>query len=134
MLRQHFQEIRFSHVYRSAARDEEDQDDFLNAVAQADTKLSPTEVYDVLAHIEQTLHKNPPYPKGPRTIDLDILLYGNTKFKIQNSKFNLLIPHPRMHERRFVLEPLCELHEDPQWKNYLQKTLDQDCQKTVISL
>lgn len=134
MLRTHFPEIQFSHVYRSAARDEEDQDDFLNAVTQIQTPLNPTDVYDILSQIEQKLHKNPPYPKGPRTADLDILLYGDTQYEIRNTKYNLTIPHPRMHERRFVLEPLSELSTDPQWKNYLQKTLDQDCQKTDISL
>jgi len=134
MLRTDFPNIQFSHVYRSAARDVEDQDDFLNAIGKVETELTPEELYKTLHTIEVTLRKNPPYSKGPRTIDLDILLYGDTQYKIHNTKYNLIIPHPRMHERRFVLEPLCELNTDPLWKNYLQETLDQDCQKTDLSL
>jgi 2-amino-4-hydroxy-6-hydroxymethyldihydropteridine diphosphokinase len=134
MLRKHFPDILFSGVYQTAARDVRDQDDFLNAVGKLETDLTPEELYAHLLTIENILKKNPPYSKGPRTIDLDILLYGDTKYEIQNTKYSLHIPHPRMQDRRFVLEPLCELSDDPIWKRALQKTLNQSCQKIDLSL
>ena len=121
-LRDDFPYITFSSVNKTAARDAVDQDDFYNAVAKIETDESPEEVHYALKSIEEDQKKNPPYEKGPRTIDLDILLYDD----IEIDTPNLTIPHPRMQERRFVLEPLCEL--DNSWKEQLQKTLDQHCE------
>ena len=128
LLREQFPNIAFSHVYSSAARDAEDQDDFLNAVAKLETNLAPEEVHSILSSIENTLQKEVPYPKGPRTIDLDILLYGDEEIDTET----LLVPHPRMIERRFVLEPLSELSN--LYIDHLKKTLDQSCIKTEIQL
>ncbi|TSC97516.1 MAG: 2-amino-4-hydroxy-6-hydroxymethyldihydropteridine pyrophosphokinase [Candidatus Peregrinibacteria bacterium Greene1014_49] len=141
MLRKHFPDIRFSSVYRSAAREVENQDDFLNAVAATETQQSPEEILSILQSIEQALGKSPPYRFGPRTIDLDLLLHGN-KSQIINRKSQIVLPHPRMHERRFVLEPLCALIDlntkhpllHVSWKELLEKTLDQECALTDISL
>lgn len=130
-LRDDFPYITFSSVYKTAARDEEHQDDFLNAVARIETDDQPEEVYETLKSIEEELGKDPPYNKGPRTIDLDILLY-NYPDNRQPTTDNLVIPHPSMQERRFVLEPLCEL--DDSWKPHLQKTLDQVCDKIDLRL
>ncbi|MBI3332114.1 2-amino-4-hydroxy-6-hydroxymethyldihydropteridine diphosphokinase [Candidatus Peregrinibacteria bacterium] len=105
MLRQTFPKIQFSSVYRSKAAEVETQPDFLNAVAKIGTDLRPQEVKAVLDVIEHSLQKNPPYRFGPRTIDLDVLLYDDLILQTET----LTIPHPRMHERRFVLEPLVEL-------------------------
>lgn len=121
MLRADYPGITFSNVYKTAARDEPDQADFLNAVASFETEETPEEVVITLQAIETHLVKNPPYEKGPRTIDLDILLYDDLKLDTAE----LTIPHPRMNERRFVLEPLCEL--DNSWKEALEATLDQNC-------
>jgi len=129
-LRDDFPSITFSSVYRTVARDEEQQDDFLNAVAKIETDESPEEVYERLKSIEEDLGKDPPYNKGPRTIDLDILLYENYQLATRNSQ--LIIPHPRMTERRFVLEPLCELEDS--WNDALQKTLDQSCKRIDLRL
>jgi|TARA_Y100000310_G_scaffold286485_1_gene310700 2-amino-4-hydroxy-6-hydroxymethyldihydropteridine diphosphokinase len=128
MLRDDFPYITFSSVYLSAALDEESQDDFYNAVAKIETEDQPEEVHEKLKAIEEDLGKDPPYEKGPRTIDLDILLYDD--IKIDNDA--LAIPHPRMSDRRFVLEPLCEL--DNSWATHLQKTLDQSCKKVDLRL
>lgn len=137
MLREAF-DVAFSSVYRTAARDVEDQDDFLNAVAKIETEKSPEQMIEVFESIESTLKKDPPFEKGPRTIDIDILL--SSKDEIRNTKYE--IPHPRLHERRFVLEPLCELI-DPEskhptlnasYESFLKKTLDQDCEKLDIVL
>ena len=117
---------------------EEDQAPFLNAVAKFETEESPEKVLKVLQSMEVKLKKNPPHKYGPRTIDLDLLLYG----KEHIDQEGIEVPHPRMHERRFVLEPLCELI-DPQkkhpqygetWIELLTKNCDQECEKTAIPL
>jgi 2-amino-4-hydroxy-6-hydroxymethyldihydropteridine diphosphokinase len=85
----------------------EDQPDFLNAVAEVDTELGPRELLDFLLEVERDLGRErgagPRY--GPRTIDLDLLLYGEEII----DEHGLTVPHPLLHERRFVLEPLAEL-------------------------
>ena len=85
----------------------EDQPRFLNAAASLATTRSPRELLDLLLEIERDLGRvrgqGPRY--GPRTIDLDLLLYGDETI----DEDALEVPHPRLHERRFVLEPLAEL-------------------------
>lgn len=76
---------------------------FLNGVAELATALSPRELFDALRGIENALGRPPRHPPGAaRTIDLDILLYGERIVR----EVGLVIPHPRMAQRRFVLEPL----------------------------
>jgi len=138
MLRGKFPSIVFSSVYKTAAREREDQDDFLNAVARFETEASAGEIMTTLREIERTLKKDPPYPKGPRTIDLDLLLLDDEMLK----SVELEIPHPGMITRRFVLEPLCELiGEDAvypgsatRFSDLLKKTLDQRCERTGLRL
>jgi len=85
----------------------EDQPRFLNAAARVATTRSPQELLELLLQVERELGRvrgeGPRY--GPRTIDLDLLLYGDKKI----DEPGLEVPHPRLHERRFVLEPLVEL-------------------------
>lgn len=82
-----------------------DQDPFLNMVVQVQTELTALELLDVCQEIEQKLHRKRLVRWGPRTIDLDILLYNQDNMKTER----LIIPHPRMHERNFVLIPLLEI-------------------------
>jgi 2-amino-4-hydroxy-6-hydroxymethyldihydropteridine diphosphokinase len=82
-----------------------DQPRFLNGVAALETELAPRELLDVLLTVERRLGRERGQRWGPRTIDLDLLLYGNEVI----DETGLTIPHPRLHERRFVLEPLAEL-------------------------
>jgi 2-amino-4-hydroxy-6-hydroxymethyldihydropteridine diphosphokinase len=83
-----------------------DQPDFLNAVAEVDTDLSPHDLLDRLLEIERELGRIRGGPKyGPRSIDLDLLLYGDETI----AELGLEVPHPHLHERRFALEPLAEL-------------------------
>ncbi|MBI5417078.1 2-amino-4-hydroxy-6-hydroxymethyldihydropteridine diphosphokinase [Candidatus Poribacteria bacterium] len=82
-----------------------DQPWFLNCVIKIRTNFSPQELLVFLKNIEKQLKREKKIRFGPRTIDMDILLYGN---EILNSK-DLIIPHPRLHERKFVLMPLNEL-------------------------
>ncbi len=83
-----------------------DQRDFVNAAAEVETTLGARELLDQLLAVERSLGRSRDGPRfGPRTIDLDLLLYGNSIL----DEPGLAVPHPRLHERRFVLEPLAEL-------------------------
>lgn len=78
---------------------------FLNAAIHVETILSPRGLLEILMAIEQELGRNRSEKWAPRTIDMDLLLYGDQIIAGQE----LIIPHPLMHERRFVLEPLAEI-------------------------
>ena len=82
-----------------------DQPRFLNGVAALDTDLPPRELLDRLLAVERGLGRERTERWGPRTIDLDLLLYGDEVI----DEAGLTIPHPRLQERRFVLEPLAEI-------------------------
>jgi 2-amino-4-hydroxy-6-hydroxymethyldihydropteridine diphosphokinase len=81
------------------------QDWFLNCVVEVETELSPGELMRALLEIERGMGRERVLPKGPRIIDMDILLYGARMVR----ESDLEIPHPRMTERRFVLVPLAEI-------------------------
>ncbi len=93
---------RTSAIYETEPVDYADQDWFLNCVAEVCTSLPPIELLHALQAIETRLGREHAIPKGPRTIDIDILLYGNLLLNGDE----LTLPHPRMFQRRFVLEPL----------------------------
>ncbi len=83
-----------------------DQPRFLNAAAAVETDLSPRALLGRLLVLERALGRTRDGPRfGPRTIDLDLLLYGDERI----DDGSLVVPHPRLHERRFALEPLAEL-------------------------
>jgi 2-amino-4-hydroxy-6-hydroxymethyldihydropteridine diphosphokinase len=82
-----------------------DQPRFLNGVAELETELRPRALLDRLLEIERELGRVRGERWGPRTIDLDLLLYGAERLR----EPGLTVPHPHLHERRFVLEPLAEL-------------------------
>ena len=81
------------------------QASFLNLVLEAETEMFPLQLLRRIERIERQLGRKRIVPKGPRTIDIDILLFG--RFIMDTDR--LTIPHPRLHERRFVLEPLAEI-------------------------
>jgi len=93
-----------SRLYRSAPVDAGGPD-FINAVARLDTTLAPLELLDLLQATEARHGRERHYRNAPRTLDLDLLLYGDVS--MQHPR--LALPHPRMHERAFVLRPLEEL-------------------------
>ena len=97
-----------SGFYRSAPVGYEDQPEFLNAVAALDTRLAPGVLLEGLQGIERRNGRERSFPNAPRTLDLDLLLFGEE----QIARPGLTVPHPRMHERAFVLQPLLEL--DPE--------------------
>ena len=82
-----------------------DQDDFVNAAIEIKTLLSPKELLDRLMEIEKELKRERIIKWGPRTIDLDVILYDD----LVTTDENIVIPHPRMHERLFVLKPLSDI-------------------------
>jgi 2-amino-4-hydroxy-6-hydroxymethyldihydropteridine diphosphokinase len=83
-----------------------EQPPFLNGAAELETSLTARELLDLLLAVEERFGRvRSPGEHGPRTLDLDLLLYGDQTF----DEPGLHVPHPRLHERRFVLEPLAEL-------------------------
>jgi len=140
-------------VYHSAPLERTDQQDFLNAVAVVDTNENVETVFASLRSIEETLKKHPPYRFGPRTIDLDLLLYDNLILPDQKTWgeiihfplsiiHSVVLPHPRLHERRFVLEPLCDVINPETMHPVLQQSFgallknvqNQQCTKTPLLL
>ncbi|WP_282156152.1 2-amino-4-hydroxy-6-hydroxymethyldihydropteridine diphosphokinase [Cytobacillus gottheilii] len=100
--------VNYSSVYETDPVGYEDQDRFLNMVIQVDTELSPYELLEICLAAEQELGRKRLIKWGPRTIDLDILLYNQDN--IESEK--LTVPHPRIQERAFVMIPLLEIKPD----------------------
>jgi 2-amino-4-hydroxy-6-hydroxymethyldihydropteridine diphosphokinase len=94
-----------SPVYRSAPVGVTDQPPFLNAVAALDTPLPADELLDVLLAVEAEHGRVREVRWGPRTLDLDLIAYGD---EVRDDP-RLILPHPRAHEREFVLRPLCDV-------------------------
>ena len=99
-----------SSLYRSAPVGYANQPDFVNAVAVIHTTLTPRALLDALLSIERMHGRVREFPNAPRTLDLDIALYGE---RVINEP-GLTVPHPRMHQRAFVLAPLAEIAPDAQ--------------------
>jgi 2-amino-4-hydroxy-6-hydroxymethyldihydropteridine diphosphokinase len=110
LLRDEVEVVKRSSLYETEPRDVPDQPWFLNLVAECRTRLFPFQLMDLLLRMERELGRRRAsgVGRGPRPIDLDILLAGHAV--IQTPK--LTVPHPRMRERRFVLEPLLEIAPD----------------------
>ena len=94
-----------SSLYRSAPIGYAAQPDFVNAVAALETALSAEGLLKELQAIEKRHGRERSFANAPRTLDLDLLLFGNERIAAQE----LVVPHPRMHERAFVLRPLLEV-------------------------
>ena len=96
--------LRLSPLYGTAPVDSSGPD-YVNAVARLDATLPPLDLLAALQAIEQRHGRERPYRNAPRTLDLDLLLYGDQVIDLPS----LAVPHPRMHERAFVLRPLMDL-------------------------
>ena len=94
-----------SRLYRSAPVDAPGQPDYINAVIAVDTGLAPLQLLHALQELELAAGRSRAYRNAPRPLDLDLLLYGETRWH----DGELTLPHPRMHQRAFVLRPLAEL-------------------------
>jgi 2-amino-4-hydroxy-6-hydroxymethyldihydropteridine diphosphokinase len=129
--------LRRSSVYETEPRDVRNQPWFLNMAIEVETELFPIQLLARVQKIERDLGRQRLKPGGPRSIDIDILLYGN--FAIHTSQ--LEVPHPRMGQRRFVLEPLAELAPDLRhpvtgrtMREMLAETQDQTVRSTGVIL
>ncbi len=128
--------IKISSIYETDPIGYIKQDSFLNGVLAIETSLAPLELLEVLQHIEKQLKRERLIHWGPRTIDLDILLYNQTMIKEER----LTIPHPRMLERAFVLVPLLEIESDimmpdgEKARDYLTPSLQQQGIAKVATL
>ena len=96
-----------SRLYRTAPHEAQGPD-FINAVAKLDTRLSAPDLLAQLQTLELAAGRERPYRNAPRTLDLDLLLYGDARIDSPQ----LTLPHPRMHERAFVLRPLADVAPD----------------------
>ena len=97
-----------SSFYKTEPVGYKEQDWFLNCAAKIETERTPAQLLELFQSIEKQLGRTQRVKDGPRVIDIDILLYGGGSYE----ENGLTIPHPRMHERRFVLVPLREIAAD----------------------
>ena len=109
--------VRVSRFYLNPPLGPPEQPWYVNAVAQARTRLAPEDLLRVLRRVEETLGRVRGERWGPRLIDLDLLLYGGEVV----SAGELVVPHPELHRRAFVLVPLAEIAPEA-WHPVLQKT------------
>ena len=123
--------IRVSSVFETAAVGYTDQADFLNIAVHLKTTISSVEMLNICQEIERELGRVREFRWGPRVIDLDILLYNQENIETEN----LIVPHPRMYERAFVLVPLVEITPSP-FDEQLQQAHDllqqMDCEKEGV--
>ena len=129
--------VRISPVYETAPMDMPGQPWFLNVVVEAETTLAPRALLEKAQAVEQSLGRKRTAPKGPRKIDIDILLYGSSIVDEEDLK----IPHPEMGGRRFVLEPLAAVAPGLRhpsggklFREMLTATLDQQVRKTGVAV
>jgi 2-amino-4-hydroxy-6-hydroxymethyldihydropteridine diphosphokinase len=99
-----------SQIYQTPPWGYTDQADFLNQVIKAETTLAPMELLKYVKRIEKQVGRTATFRWGPREIDIDILLYNDSIYKGRK----LAIPHPRLHERAFILVPLADLAPEMQ--------------------
>ncbi|HBY07784.1 MAG TPA: 2-amino-4-hydroxy-6-hydroxymethyldihydropteridine diphosphokinase [Chloroflexi bacterium] len=97
-----------SPIYQTPPWGYADQPDFLNQVVMAETNLPPQALLDYLKALEVRVGRTPTFRYGPRVVDLDILFYGDLIY----AQAGLQIPHPKLHERAFVVIPLYDLNPD----------------------
>ena len=109
-----------SSLYASAPHEAEGPE-FVNAVAMYDTDLPPFELLDALQNLENLAGRERPFPNAPRTLDLDIVFYGDLVLATPR----LTLPHPRWQERAFVLVPLLEISADKVSTDSLVSVADQ---------
>ena len=116
--------MRSSNIYESYSWPNKNHPKFYNIVIKIITKLKPLNLFFTIKNIEKKLGRKKSKVNSPRTCDIDILDYKGLNYKLVVNKDKLLIPHPRLHKRNFVLFPLFEIEKN--WKHPLKKTKIQD--------
>ena len=116
--------VRHSALYRTAPIDSTGPD-YVNAVAELSTQLTAPELLAQLQRLELEAGRQRPYRNAPRTLDLDLLLYGSARIDSPQ----LQVPHPRMNQRAFVLLPLAEIAPGLVTPAQLQAVADQPCER-----
>jgi 2-amino-4-hydroxy-6-hydroxymethyldihydropteridine diphosphokinase len=122
---------RVSSIYETEPVDYPDQEWFLNMVLEAQTELDGLDLLNALRVIESRMGSKKAFAKGPRKIDLDILLYGDDSIDTPE----LEVPHPRMLERKFVLIPLAEIAptlRHPRWKSGVAHLLAASTDRSAV--
>ena len=119
----HTRLVKRSSLYRSAPLGHAAQPDFINAVAQLETGLPAERLLAELQEIEAHHGRERSFPNAPRTLDLDLLIFGKSEIDTPV----LQVPHPRMHERAFVLKPLLEI--SPELPFSLEACADQKIER-----
>jgi 2-amino-4-hydroxy-6-hydroxymethyldihydropteridine diphosphokinase len=110
--------VKASSLYQTAPVGYDHQPDFINAVAELNTWLTPDSLLEALLDIETVFGRERPFPNAPRVLDLDLLLYD--AIDMQTEK--LILPHPRMHLRGFVMLPLAEISPELTLPNGMRTT------------
>lgn len=121
--------LKASSLYRTAPIDSSGPD-YVNAVAEVATSLTAPDLLTALQSIEDEAGRERPYRNAPRTLDLDMLLYGSDRI----ASARLTVPHPRMHERAFVLVPLAEIAPSLVSDQALQAVAGQGIQRGADTL
>jgi 2-amino-4-hydroxy-6-hydroxymethyldihydropteridine diphosphokinase len=111
LVAEHVQVTGTSAVYRTPPWGGVEQADFLNGILQVESDLEPLALLDLLQDVERRRKRVRTVVNGPRTLDLDLVAFGNTVLQSER----LILPHPRLHERAFVLVPLCDVA--PEWRH-----------------
>lgn len=122
---------RTSSFYETEPLDYKEQPWFLNCAVEGGTRWEPAELLRALRGIEKEIGGKKEFPKGPRLIDLDILLYGDRIIETPE----LQVPHPRMLQRRFVLEPLAEIApglKHPAWSGTVSELLKSTSDRSEV--
>jgi 2-amino-4-hydroxy-6-hydroxymethyldihydropteridine diphosphokinase len=120
-----------SSTYETEPVDFLDQDWFLNSVVQAETELAPLDLLKAVRAIESSMGSMKKFPKGPRLIDLDILLYDDQTIATPD----LQVPHPRMLDRKFVMVPLAEIApglRHPSWNATAAEILENSTDRSAV--
>ncbi len=135
LLREKVYDITIAPLYETKPRYFEDQQNFLNTVLRGFTDLEPRELLQFTKAVQQEVGRVERFRNGPREIDIDILFYDNVVYKDEE----LEIPHPRLQERDFVLQPFADISPDfshPVLKKTIRELLDTlpEEQRSVIKM